>query len=292
MGDLRRAAGRVRRAVNATLARTRGRGSPFGDYPFDPVPRYGHGRPPHPELLDLLRSGDEQYRELLRSFRAFIPQLLQIPVHAHEPSEPCWNNAFFSGLDAVALYGLLARRNPARYVEIGAGNSTLFARRAVVDHSLRTRLVSYDPAPRAEISAVCDELHRIALETADADELTSLEAGEFLFLDGSHRSFANSDVTVFFMELLPRLKPGVVVHIHDIFWPSDYLPEFARWWYNEQYLLGAWLLGGASPEILLPAYYVSTAAPSIHGELEELWQRFTWSPTATHGGSFWFVVPG
>src|SRR5947207_1824775 len=101
MGDLRRAAGRVRRAVNTTLARTRNRGGPFGDYPFDPVPRYGHGRPPHPELMELLRSGDQQYRDLIRSFRTFVPHLLRIPIDADQPSEPFWNNAFFSGLDAV-----------------------------------------------------------------------------------------------------------------------------------------------------------------------------------------------
>ena len=289
MAELRRAAGRVRRAVNRSLRQMRGRATPFGDYPVDPLPRYGHGRPPHPELMQLLRAGDDSYHELLRSFRSLIPDLLRIRVHADGPSEPFWDNVYFSGLDAVGLYGLLTRRDPARYVEIGAGHSTRFARRAIDDQRLRTRIVSYDPTPRAEVGAVCDELHRMPLEAVDTAALTSLDPGDFLFFDGSHRSFANSDVTVFFMEVLPRLRTGVVVHVHDIFWPSDYLPEFARWWYNEQYLLAAWLLGGASAEILLPAYYVSMQ-PELHGELADLWRTFTWSPTAAQGGSFWFVV--
>src|SRR5437899_13056971 len=98
MGDLRRAAGRGRRAINALLSRARRRGTPFGDYPIDPVPRYGHGRPPHPELTERLKSGDASYRALLRSFQPFVPQLLRIPLDAHDASEPFWDNAFFSGL--------------------------------------------------------------------------------------------------------------------------------------------------------------------------------------------------
>ena len=66
---------------------------------------------------------------------------------------PTWENGWFPALDAVTLYGLVATRNPRWYVEVGSGNSTRFVRRAIRDHGLRTRILSIDPGPRAEIDA-------------------------------------------------------------------------------------------------------------------------------------------
>ena len=63
-------------------------------------------------------------------------------------------NGWLPGLDSAALYAFLARTDPALYLEVGSGNSTKFARRAITDHGLRTRLVSIDPQPRAEIDAL------------------------------------------------------------------------------------------------------------------------------------------
>jgi hypothetical protein len=78
-----------------------------------------------------------------------------------------------------------------------------------------------DPEPRAQIDALCDTSIRRRLEDCDLSMFDQLEAGDILFFDGSHRVFTNSDVTVFFLELMPRLKPGVIVHIHDIFLPCS-----------------------------------------------------------------------
>jgi hypothetical protein len=83
--------------------------------------------------------------------------------------------------------------------------------------------------------------------------LALAEPGSILFFDGSHRSFPGSDVTLFFLELLPALPPGVIVHIHDIFLPGDYPAAVASRYWSEQYLLATWLLGGGRGfEILLP----------------------------------------
>jgi hypothetical protein len=57
-----------------------------------------------------------------------------------------------------------------------------------------------------------------------------------LFIDSSHHSFTNSDVTAFYLDILPRLKSGVVIQIHDVFFPYDYPPEWSDGFYNEQYL--------------------------------------------------------
>ncbi len=106
---------------------------------------------------------------------------------------------------------LLALHNPSVYVEVGSGNSTKFARRAVQDHGLRTRIVSIDPYPRREVDAICDEVIRHPCEDMDMTFFADLPGDAMLFVDNSHRSFQNSDVTVFFMEILPVLRHG-----HDL----------------------------------------------------------------------------
>src|SRR5262249_39662840 len=156
------------------------------------------------------------------------------------------------------LYGMLADLNPARYLEIGSGNSTRFARRAIRDRGLRTRIESVDPHPRAEIDSIADTVIQSPLESLDLKLGTWLSPGAVAFIVGSHRCFMNSDVTVVFLEILPRLQPGVRVHFHDIFLPYDYPPDWADAYYSEQYVLAAFLLGGASRmKILLANGFVS-----------------------------------
>ena len=165
-------------------------------------------------------------------------------------------------MDAVALYGMLCEFRPKRFVEVGSGHSTRFARRAIRDHSISTRITSIDPSPRTEVDHLCDSVIRLPLEKVDLGIFDELEPGDFLFIDNSHRSFPNSDVTVAFLDLLPRLQAGVIVQFHDIFWPCDYPPAWTNRYYSEQYLLGAYLLGdaGRDIQILLPNAFVGQDA--------------------------------
>src|SRR5579864_4022388 len=238
----------------------------FLDYPVEAIPRYGYGKPAHPELTQILARNDRQYSEWLSQFLSFSDALLAIPLQQPKDSiEPCRINDWLEGLDTIAIYGFAASRNAGKYIEIGSGYSTKVVHRAIEDRGLSTRITSIDPHPRAEIDRICDEVIRQPLEKCELKVFDSLASGDILFMDGSHRSFMNSDVTVFFLEILPRLKPGVLVHLHDIFLPEDYPPYWAyrfyphRYW-SEQYLLAASLLGGhAGYEVVLPNYYVSTA---------------------------------
>lgn len=141
-------------------------------------------------------------------------------------------------MDSVAIYGFISENKPVRYYEIGSGNSTKFAKQAIKDYKLQTRILSIDPNPRAEIDSICDQVVRKPLEEVNLNIFEDLEAGDVLFIDNSHRSFMNSDVTVVFLEILPRLKPGVFVEFHDIYLPFDYPQEWDTRYYNEQYLLG------------------------------------------------------
>jgi hypothetical protein len=215
------------------------------DHPPTPEARYGHGKPPCEAVARVLGRRLDQQRVFGNAIAANVANHLDIAMDETDagPGEPFWNQPWFPVTDGLALMTMLATERPQTYLEIGSGNSTNFARRSIDRASPGTRLCSIDPAPRADIDAVCDEIHRAPLEAIDPAFFDRLGVGDVLFFDGSHRSFMNSDTTVFFMEVLPRLAEGVIVGMHDIFWPLDYPPQWTDRWYNEQYLLGAYMLG-------------------------------------------------
>ena len=246
----------------------------FIDHRGDPEPRFGYGRPEHPEIRALLERNRARYAARLDRFLALADPLASIPLRGRVDSGcPYWDNGWLPPLDALALYGFLAEANPLRYVEIGSGNSTRFARRAIDDHCLRTRITSIDPAPRAHIDPLCDAVIRKPLERTDLAVFADLEAGDVVFLDGSHRVFMGSDATVFFFEILPRLPAGVLVHIHDIVLPRDYPPEWRWRYYSEQYLLAAFLLADPGRfDVELPNAFVNGDA-DLRGRLAPFWHR-------------------
>jgi hypothetical protein len=86
----------------------------------------------------------------------------------------------------------------------------------------------------------------------------SLEEGDLLFIDSSHQIVTGGDVPYLFLEVLPRLKKGVLVHIHDVFLPFDYPeePVLSGWGWGEQYLVHAFLAFNEVFQILWPARYV------------------------------------
>ncbi|GIH25182.1 hypothetical protein Aph01nite_34920 [Acrocarpospora phusangensis] len=260
----------------------------FIDHPVHPEPRYGHGKPDHPELLALVERNRSRYADHLTGFLDLADSLAEIPVRDRPAgTTPYWDNGWLPPLDALGLYGLLARTDPRRYVEIGSGNSTKFARRAIQDHGLRTHITSIDPAPRAHIDALCDVTVRSPLEHADLGIFADLEPGDIVFLDGSHRVLMGSDVTVFFFEVLPLLPPGVLVHLHDIMLPSDYPPEWRWRHYSEQYLLAAFLLGDRTRyDVELPNAFIH-GDPELSALVRPLWERLSLAQTY-FPASFWF----
>lgn len=180
-----------------------------------------------------------------------------------DPLGPYWFNSWFPPLDGLSLAAMLKAFRPRTYLEVGSGNSTKFARKAVQEHDLATRIISIDPSPRVEIDTICDQVIRKPLEDLVLSIFSGLHSGDVVFIDNSHRSFMNSDVTIFFTEVVPALPSGVIYGMHDIFLPDDYHQVWADRYYNEQYLLAMYLLGGASgDQVLFPASWV--ARHSVH----------------------------
>lgn len=239
-------------------------------------------------LVAKVRESTDAYRNLLGQFAAFKPWFEAIPVSAAaEDLSPRWVNSSFPGLDAVSVYGLLAINNPSLYVEVGSGNSTKFARRAISDHKLKTRIVSIDPMPLVNCDALCDQVIRKYCEDVDVDFFASLPGDTVLFVDNSHRCFANSDVTVFFMEILPLLRPGVIWGLHDIFFPFDYPEAWRGRYYNEQYLLIAYLMGGAGSDTFLLPNSLITASADLKDAVGDIFSAANIRDAERHGHCFW-----
>jgi len=263
------------------------------EYPpsFDFKSRWGYSAPPLVHFEKWYDGDIEKYQHELRSLASYHEEFSRIPDDA-DPSnwEPGWFGGAINAIDGAMIYHFVASRKPRRFVEIGSGMSTRFARRAVRDHALETKIVCIDPAPRMNVSPVCDEHHAIGLEQCSLEMFSNLKAGDIVFFDGSHRVFTNSDVTVFLLEIVPSLPPGVIVHVHDIVWPLDYPPSFLKWFWNEQYMLGAYLIGARQRiDMLMPTFFIhlresliSALPPKPFSDAKPagFWQM---------GGSVWFT---
>ncbi|BCL35887.1 class I SAM-dependent methyltransferase [Nostoc sp. MS1] len=264
------------------------------DYPpsRDYRPRWGNTHPPHQGLIDFFNKNYHEYCQTFHKLVGLQSFLLKInSKFSHEHTgEPGWIGGPINAIDTALLYYFVYELKPKTYLEIGSGVTTLFAARAKRDHNLTTRIVSIDPEPRADVDAVCDEVIRAGLETTDLSVFYNLEPGDIVFMDGSHRSFMNSDVTVFMLDVLPKLKPGVVIHFHDIVLPYDYPDMFSDWYWNEQYILAAYLLAaGDKVKILMPSRFMSDSA-DFKQAIEPILQQWRDSPDGwLSGGSLWFT---
>jgi hypothetical protein len=262
----------------------------FLDYPVEMRPRYTKEHP-HPLLLEIIEEHRESYRDLMRQFASNVIDLSELPVERDpkKPESPHWKNGFLPGLDIIALYGVISTIKPKKYIEVGSGNSTKVVYLAKQRHSPETLITSIDPMPRAEIDELADQVIRKPFESIDLDLLDQLSDGDILFIDNSHRIFPNSDCMVFFMEVLPRLKKGVIVHVHDIYLPYDYPQFMCDRAYSEQYGLAAFLMANpAKYQVLFPNFFVSEDQ-ELSSELSSFWA--TMDPSIErHGGSFWIKI--
>lgn len=264
------------------------------EYKVDMKPRYGYGKKPHALLYDIINANRAAYEHHIENMLKFTSVFHDIRTADMETNDnlPAWNNGFLPGLDIVALYSLFNEFKPTNYIEIGSGNSTKVARKCINDQQLSTKITSIDPYPRANIDHLADTVIRKPLEHInDYSFITNeLKPNDILFIDNSHRCLPNSDVTVCFLELLPQLKPGVIVHIHDIYLPYDYPQEMCDRFYSEQYMLAAFLLANPKKyEVIFPGIFVSEDK-SLANKLLPIWESDNTKQVERHGGSFWLKI--
>jgi hypothetical protein len=165
-----------------------------------------------------------RYQTLFRELRA--DPALRIGAH----------NGYYMTPDAETYAAMILDRRPRRIVEVGAGYSTLIARRTIRHAGYNTKLVAIDPMPRTEVQSAADELILRAVEQSDLVH-DDWSAEDILFIDSSHVCRTRGDLPYLYCQLLPALPPGVLVHIHDIFIPFDYPNLHDQWCHTEEYLL-------------------------------------------------------
>lgn len=176
---------------------------------------------------------------------------------------------WFPRLDAAAAYALVRRTQPRRIVEIGSGHSTRFLAQAVKDGGLATEIVCIDPAPRALITHLPVRHEPKLLRDAGSSHFERLEAGDILFIDSSHVAMPGTDVDQLFLDVLPRLPGGALVHVHDVFLPKPYPPAWAWRGYNEQLLVAA-LLHGGGYELVFASHYLAAYRSDCLGPVARL----------------------
>jgi hypothetical protein len=160
-----------------------------------------------------------------------------------------FKNSYFAGLDAAVYYALIRDLKPAKVVEIGSGYSTQIAAKALERNEYEGRageLICIEPYPEARLTQSGIRFHLVQKKIQDVDLsfFDCLGENDILFIDSSHVVCVESDVCFELLDLLPRVARGVWIHIHDIFFPVNYPPEWViarRIAFNEQYLLEAFL---------------------------------------------------
>jgi predicted O-methyltransferase YrrM len=191
--------------------------------------------------------------------------------------------------DAAILYGMVRHLKPKRIIEIGSGGSTHVSAQAMRKNGFG-HITAIDPQPRREIAELLKTAGQWIPEPVESVDLSiyqQLEAGDVLFIDSSHVVRIGGDVTHEFLEIIPRLKPGVIVHIHDIFLPGHYPKKFldGRMFWTEQYLLHAFLLFNDSWRVLWSAGTVHHDAPDALVSIVPTYNK----NADADAGSFWMV---
>lgn len=177
-------------------------------------------------------------------------------------------NGGYMAVNAHVYYGLIRHHQPRQIIEIGNGNSTLLALDAAESNRAAgrdTRLISIDPYPWDIFRGGVPGLESIVKRVQDVplELFGELADGDILFINSSHVIRSGNDVQYEYLEILPRLKPGVMVHIHNVSLPLPY-PKFYydhQLYWNEQYLLQAFLAFNQNFEVIWPGNYLMLTYP-------------------------------
>jgi predicted O-methyltransferase YrrM len=234
--------------------------------------------------LALLRRFAERYRSEYDSF----------PRAPTAGDDFFLDNGYFMTSDAEVLYCMVRDQRPRRVVEVGSGFSTLLTSLAL-QRNLRDghpgSLTCIEPYPAFEWlrqgSRAPDRLIETHVQLVPPAIFEELEANDILFIDSTHVVAIGSDVVHEFLEVLPRLRPGVLVHVHDIFLPREVHRRWIkedRWFWNEQYLLHAFLLFNREFEVLWTGHLMHVRHPD---ELRRAFRSY-----ADQQDAGWGALPG
>jgi hypothetical protein len=177
-------------------------------------------------------------------------------------------NNFFESVDTEVAYSMVREHEPKRVIEIGGGNSTQVLDAALKQNDQPFEHLIIEPEPSQVITGVDAKIIQSKVQEVPMSVFESLTEDDVLFIDSTHVGKIGSDVLYEYLDLLPQLDDGVLVHAHDIFLPYEYPKPWVmdqHWFFNEQYLLRA-LLSGSDDEILWSTYYLHRQHPELLAE--------------------------
>ncbi|MCH8012397.1 MAG: class I SAM-dependent methyltransferase [Candidatus Marinimicrobia bacterium] len=225
---------------------------------------------------------------ILASFN-FNEELNNIPTSKVDDLTFYMSNRAFSSGDAEYWYSLIRLKKPKRIIEIGSGNSTLMAMKAIARNkkettSYKCKHICIEPYRRPWLEKSGVSVIRQKVEDVNSNLFSELGENDILFIDSSHIIRPQGDVLFEYLQLLPTLQRGVIVHIHDIFSPKDYPDEWVkekvRFW-NEQYLLEAFLTSNRDWKIIGALNYLH------HNHYEKLKDKCPFLTSDREPGSFY-----
>lgn len=218
--------------------------------------------PPHPRPTPGIDWRGQAQLELCSNVFARQEPMEFTTQDAAGPHDFYFGKGPFAPLDAWVLQALLRHLNPALAVEVGAGFSSLVTARTnreYLDQGMRFTCI--DPYPRDFLVGGVPGITELRVEEVQETPLAlfeELSERDVLFIDSSHAVKTGGDVPWIFNEILPRLQPGVLVHIHDAFLPGDYPPEWVLegWGWNELYLIQSFLAFNWAFEIVFSVQWM------------------------------------
>lgn len=209
-----------------------------------------------------------------------------------DPLEFYTQNDYFGYVSAVAMHSMIRSYRPQKIIEVGAGFSTRIISRAVSMNAKAgapAELVVIDPYVERILPEELPAIHESIpsrVEDLPLETFTSLREGDLLSIDTSHAVRIGGDVVFLYLEILPRLAPGVLVHIHDIFLPFNYPVQWMqrRYFWSEQYLLHAFLIHNHDYKVLWAQRYAESVFPEVYartfggrtGEAENFFSYSCW----------------
>jgi len=194
---------------------------------------------------------------LLQKFD-FNDELRKFPVYQKNQQEFYYNNVAYGSGDSEILYSMIRHFKPRKIIEIGSGNSTLMAKNAIRQNKEESAEynclhICIEPFEAPWLEDIGVKVIRKRVEELENNFFAQLRNNDLLFIDSSHIIRPQGDVLFEYLEVLPILNTGVIVHSHDIFSPKDYLCDWiyedVRFW-NEQYLLEAFLSCNTSFKVI------------------------------------------
>jgi predicted O-methyltransferase YrrM len=266
---------------------------PIRDHYYEPAFNPRHLREPlsRDRFLPGLDLDADGQLELLARFD-YARELDEFPRAPAGPGEFYYDNPNFPPGDSEYLYSMIRLFKPRRILEVGSGFSTLIMLKAIAANvreapGYRCELRCIEPYEMGWLDALAGvEVIRRRVEDVEMDAVERLEAHDILFIDSSHVIRPQGDVLRLYLEFLPVLKPGVLVHIHDIFTPRDYpegwvIDEVRLW--NEQYLLEAFMACNARFRVIGALNFLENHHPDRLAEKLPVFRE----KGRCNPGSFW-----